>query len=293
MLLSIIIATKNSEKFIKECLNNLFNQEVPKNLKLEALIIDGNSSDNTVHIAKQYPVHKIISESDKGAGDAYNKGIKLASGDFIFFLNSDDLLGSKTFIDFYKKAKQNKNIDIWTGQVRNINYETNEVISEVNAPEDLYISMKTIFGSPQLNARFYKTKFIKKIKFNNWFCNDRLFLYELWKLGPREAMLETISCIYRYHDQAATHNLNNRSWVLKNHKHIDIILDKVFREQKGPKILKQAKYYQKKNYANFLYNALSLKQYDIAGKIFVKGLTKCPKYLTIFSRMVFDFIKKN
>ena len=87
--ITIITVCYNSEKTIKTTLGSVANQTFEK---IEHLIIDGKSTDKTISIVKEYShVKKIISEPDKGIYDAMNKGIKIASGDIIGFLNSDDL----------------------------------------------------------------------------------------------------------------------------------------------------------------------------------------------------------
>jgi len=86
--LSIITVCYNSEKTIKKTLNSVATQVYKK---VEHIVIDGKSIDKTISIVKQYPhIKKIISEPDKGIYDAMNKGIKIAKGDIIGFLNSDD-----------------------------------------------------------------------------------------------------------------------------------------------------------------------------------------------------------
>lgn len=86
--ITIITVCYNSEKTIKTNLGSVANQTFEK---IEHLIIDGKSTDKTISIVKEYPhVKKIISEPDKGIYDAMNKGIKIATGDIISFLNSDD-----------------------------------------------------------------------------------------------------------------------------------------------------------------------------------------------------------
>jgi glycosyltransferase involved in cell wall biosynthesis len=86
--ITIITVTYNSEKTIKKTLNSVKDQIYKK---IEHIIIDGNSIDKTVSIAKQYPhISKILSEPDDGIYDAMNKGINIATGDIICFLNSDD-----------------------------------------------------------------------------------------------------------------------------------------------------------------------------------------------------------
>lgn len=96
MKVSIITVCFNSENTIRKTLESIKNQD---SKKIEHLIIDGKSTDNTLSIVKEYTYEKkIISEIDKGIYDAMNKGIKLAQGDIIGFLNSDDFYTSNEVI---------------------------------------------------------------------------------------------------------------------------------------------------------------------------------------------------
>jgi glycosyltransferase involved in cell wall biosynthesis len=99
--ITIITITYNSEKTIKTTLNSVKGQTYKK---IEHIIIDGNSADKTVLIAKQYPhINKIISEPDDGIYDAMNKGLKIATGDIIGFLNADDFYASKNVLNLINK----------------------------------------------------------------------------------------------------------------------------------------------------------------------------------------------
>lgn len=97
MKISIITPTYNSEKYIEETIQSLIKQDYRN---IEYIVVDGGSQDRTIDIIKDYSsvVTKFISEPDKGIYDAFNKGIRLATGDVIYFLNSDDYLSSSTII---------------------------------------------------------------------------------------------------------------------------------------------------------------------------------------------------
>jgi len=92
--ISIVTPSFNSAKFIEDCIQSVLNQNYPN---FEHIIIDGGSTDGTIEILKKYPHLKWISEPDEGQSDALNKGFKLASGDIIGWLNSDDVYLSGTF----------------------------------------------------------------------------------------------------------------------------------------------------------------------------------------------------
>lgn len=91
MILSIIIPTYNSSKTIRKCLESIIYQSFKD---WEVLVIDGLSTDNTIYTAKTYEDNRIriFSEPDYGIYDAMNKGIKLAKGEWVYFLGSDDYL---------------------------------------------------------------------------------------------------------------------------------------------------------------------------------------------------------
>ena len=93
MKISVITATYNSERFIKRCIDSVQSQSI----ECQHIFVDGLSSDKTNEIIHKFKrsTDKCISEKDEGIYDAFNKGIKLADGDIIAILNSDDLFVSK------------------------------------------------------------------------------------------------------------------------------------------------------------------------------------------------------
>jgi glycosyltransferase involved in cell wall biosynthesis len=112
---SIITVTKNSEKYLEQNILSVQNQKF-KNF--EHIIIDGNSKDKTKSILRKYKTKlKIISENDNGLYDAMNKGIKLAQGDIIGILNSDDYYYSKALNIIKNYFLMNPKIDFVFGSV--------------------------------------------------------------------------------------------------------------------------------------------------------------------------------
>lgn len=96
--ISIITVVYNGAATLRETIESIFSQTYPY---IEFILIDGGSSDGTVDIIKKYD-SKIafwISEKDKGIYDAMNKGVKKATGDWIYFLGADDILYSPGTIE--------------------------------------------------------------------------------------------------------------------------------------------------------------------------------------------------
>ena len=97
---SIITVCKNSQSTIHRTVSSIVNQSFQD---YEHILIDGLSTDNTVEIVESIiPIEKrtILSECDNGIYDAMNKGLQLANGEFLFFLNSDDYLASNEVLSY-------------------------------------------------------------------------------------------------------------------------------------------------------------------------------------------------
>lgn len=116
-LTSIITVVYNSERFIKSTLDSIARQQ-EKNF--EYIIIDGGSTDKTLDIIKQYSiVDVLVSEKDNGLYDAMNKGLNLAHGQFVWFINSGDKLFDKTTTyDIGQVYLKNPDCDVIYGQTQ-------------------------------------------------------------------------------------------------------------------------------------------------------------------------------
>jgi glycosyltransferase len=106
--ISIITTTFNSSASIVVCLASVAYQTCP----VEHIIIDGVSTDNTIKIVREFsPNARVVSERDNGIYDAMNKGIRLATGDIIGILNSEDFLADENAVDRVVSAIVDQNVD--------------------------------------------------------------------------------------------------------------------------------------------------------------------------------------
>ncbi|EIF50094.1 glycosyl transferase family protein [Sulfurovum sp. AR] len=110
MKISIITVVWNNKDTIKDAIDSVLNQTY-KNI--EYIIVDGASTDGTVEVVKSYgnKITKFISEADDGLYDAMNKGIKLATGDVVGILNSDDFYIDEFVIEKIVKIFEEKEVD--------------------------------------------------------------------------------------------------------------------------------------------------------------------------------------
>jgi glycosyltransferase involved in cell wall biosynthesis len=118
-LVSIITVCYNSEKYIQDTIKSVLNQTYDN---IEYIIIDGKSTDNTLDIIKEYEPKfndrmKWISEPDEGIYDAMNKGIKLATGDIIATINSDDVYADNNVLENVIEVFNEEHCDACYGNV--------------------------------------------------------------------------------------------------------------------------------------------------------------------------------
>lgn len=118
MKFSIITATYNSEKTILDTVRSLAEQTIPRN-NIEWILVDGGSTDKTLELIQQQDFHpdEWVSEPDRGIYDALNKGVKMATGDFVGFLHSDDVLAGPGILYRIGCALRNSGADAVYGDL--------------------------------------------------------------------------------------------------------------------------------------------------------------------------------
>lgn len=156
-LISIITVCCNSEKSIQITIESVLDQTYQN---FEYIVIDGKSTDRTLEIIKKYEPRfkgkmKIFSEKDNGISDAFNKGIDISCGDWIYFLNSGDFLFSQNILGAI--ASRIYGYDIITGPVKNVGKNS-------YFPKNPKRSF--ILGLPAHQGTFIRSRFAKEIRFN-------------------------------------------------------------------------------------------------------------------------------
>src|SRR3954469_12296904 len=109
MRVSIVTVTYNSASTLKDTLESVRQQDYDE---IEHILVDGGSKDETVDIIRSYPhVASWVSEKDKGLYDAINKGIKMATGDVIGLLHSDDFFPNTKVVSGIARTFKEKEVD--------------------------------------------------------------------------------------------------------------------------------------------------------------------------------------
>lgn len=133
MKISIVTATYNSEKTLRDTLDSILGQTYQD---FESIIVDGASKDDTLDIVREYEPRfqgrmRWISEPDKGIYDAMNKGIHMATGDVVGVLNSDDFYYDNHVVEDIANAFVKKDVDCVYGNLVFIDVKNkNSVVRE-------------------------------------------------------------------------------------------------------------------------------------------------------------------
>lgn len=116
MKVSIITVVRNNQATIAQSIDSVLSQDYPD---IEYIAIDGNSTDCTTAIAQSYgkKITQLVSEPDLGMYDAMNKGLNLATGDIVGFLNSDDFYANSSVISHIVRQFYQQQVDLVFGDI--------------------------------------------------------------------------------------------------------------------------------------------------------------------------------
>ncbi|MDR7119278.1 glycosyltransferase family 2 protein [Rheinheimera soli] len=193
-LLTIITPVFNSAKLLQSTIDSIKNQTY-KNV--EYIIVDGGSTDGTLDIINDNSqmVSVLISEKDSGMYDALSKGLKVAKGDFICYLNAGDILYPDAASKVVKFLSENK-LDWVTGYISECN-ESNE-ITKIDLPfrYKTHLIQRGMYGKYlpyiQQESTFWSKKLIDTIDFDKLRSLRLAGDYYLWYCFSKESKLEIL-----------------------------------------------------------------------------------------------------
>ena len=208
---SIITPCLNRVEFIAEAVVSVLSQNYPS---FEHIIIDGGSVDGTLEILKKYPHLRVISETDQGMYDAINKGLELACGEIIGFLNTDDMYGKDVFNAVAEKFMKQEVFAV-AGKALVFSIAANGVsttVSEFSPKSASLLELSTI-GSPYMNAWFFQKAVFKSIgRFNISYqiVADRDFMLRFALSDMPYALLDNVVYQYRQHFGSMTFDITDK-----------------------------------------------------------------------------------
>lgn len=217
-LVSIIVPIYNAEKYISACIESALNQTYEN---IELVLINDGSPDNSLKIVTEYAQNNsniiLRSTENKGVCAARNLGISLASGEYIMFLDSDDLLIENAVEILYNDIKEN-NADIAVGAVAvdYIKKEPNLVVWDgLNGLEKCILDDENTYSSC---GKIYNKFFLEDVRFieGRKIHEDAFFVFECFSKRPKITINNSIVYLY-------TRNENSASNAAFSEKYYDIL----------------------------------------------------------------------
>ena len=177
--ISVIVPIYNVEKYLEKCLGSIINQTY-KNL--EIICVNDGSTDNSLEILKKYSNQDsriiIIDKKNGGLSSARNEGLKIATGEFIGFVDSDDYIESNTYEECILKFKEDITIDMVCFSFKFVYENSEHIINSkiVNSPFEGKLDNNILIGKDILISVWSKL-FRKAIvdKYNICFINGVLY----------------------------------------------------------------------------------------------------------------------
>jgi len=204
MKLSVIVPVYNNEKLIARCVNSILNQNFED---LEVIIVNDGSTDRTKSIceklAKNNPKVNLITISNNGVSNARNEGLKLAKGDYIGFVDSDDFIDKNMFNKLLKAAFETNAEIVECGYIE-INVANNSK-KDINVGDAIYSSSSQILKKYFMRKnstsfvwnKIYKSDLIKKVNFSDYkYSEDYLFNVEAILSCRKKVSID--DCLYNY-----------------------------------------------------------------------------------------------
>ena len=177
---SVIIPVFNGEKTIKRCINSVLNQTLRE---IEVIAVNDGSNDNTLGILKSYNDErlKIITVQNGGQGMARNKGLEIAKGEYVGFVDADDTINELMYETMYKKAALT-NADMVQCAINDIKYD---IIHKRPNISDEFVVIT--------DSREYVRKYFYELKHTNEVCNK---IFKMQFLKNNEVTFGDTKLIY-------------------------------------------------------------------------------------------------
>ncbi len=216
-LITIITPCRNGEPHVAEALESVSRQHYPR---LEHILYDACSTDNTLALVKQHPGVIAICEPDESAHHAMNKGLSIAHGDAIGFLNVDDLYPDNILIEIGRVFAERPEVDLVIGHA--VWFEDSEQAGRQIVRERIHDEGNALWlpgvalRSPAFNGCFFRRTVFDRIgnfatKYN--FTADTHFLLRCALARLQVAWINKPTIWYRRHAGSRTFNPERRSLI--------------------------------------------------------------------------------
>lgn len=239
---SVIIPVYNVENYIEECVESVINQTLKE---IEIIIVNDGTKDNSIKKIEKYlsnPRVILINKENGGVSSARNTGLKIARGEYISFIDSDDFIEPTMLEKLYNEGE---GMDIVFSNFARID-EFGNIEIEKNNFENLEIKEGSYFYNIELGYiwnKIYNHKFLKEynIKFKeNMLMEDLLFSLKVFSIAKKVKYLDKVYYYYRVgiNESAVNTLIKNKELMNKTYNQLIEEVEKFLIEFEGKKFIK-------------------------------------------------------
>lgn len=190
MTISIVIPVWNHEQYLADAIQSALDQTV----ECEVVVVNDGSTDKSLEVARRFPV-EVIDQINKGLSSARNAGIMNATGDYIFFLDSDDIMQENCIEKIIQKIEET-NADVVAPSLKEFGFSSNEVVL---MPNPTLADFRT--GNRIGYCSAVRTSALKEVGgFSprmTWGWEDYSLWVDLLKKGKTMATIPEVLVLYR------------------------------------------------------------------------------------------------
>jgi glycosyltransferase involved in cell wall biosynthesis len=290
--ISIITPCLNREKYIREAIESVKTQNYPE---LEHIIIDGGSTDQTLKILSGYAHLKVVSGPDQGMYNALNKGLELATGEIIGFLNTDDLYASNIFFDMADAFKDSQVAAIAGDGIVFSDGSHDMKTQKISfSPKDTDLLTLSTIGNPFFNAWFFRKSVFEKIGiFDTRYriVADREFMLRFALSRQEYSIANKLVYLYRQHAGSMTFELTDQKFERIADEHL-MLTEFYLHQENLPKparaLIQQLRTRDAIKMARISLKAKNLRK---SYAFFMAGIQSNPRWISEFLQMAAQYIK--
>jgi glycosyltransferase involved in cell wall biosynthesis len=205
--ITLVTPTLNAARYLSEALESVRSQRWPD---VEHIVMDGGSTDDTLDILERDTAARVETGADGGLYDAINRGVALASGEVVGFLNADDVLTPGALAAIGRAFVSHPNVEMVTGggEVFRETAAGTETLIHVNdIGAKLLREQDVIHGSPIVNSRFFRRELLERVgPFDTRWrrCADGDLLMRVLDAGPERRAVDQVVYRSRAHADSLT-----------------------------------------------------------------------------------------
>jgi glycosyltransferase involved in cell wall biosynthesis len=301
-IISIITPCLNRADFIGEAVESVLAQHYPK---FEHIIMDAGSTDGTLDVLRLYPHLHVVSEPDRGMYDAINKGLRLARGEIIGLLNTDDILAEGCFETIAAAFEAHPDALAVVGGISVFcDDETGRhTVSSAPTIETNEFWYRLILGHPVSNAWFYRREVFERFGVfndNYRYVEDRSFLIHI-ALDGGVRPIPIHQALYHYRQHSGSGTMTDADSRTKEYgfMRMKLLLEDIRAWEEflaRPVLPKEVRVLMRREHSERCYRlaatALYHRQWRLAGYAVLHGWGKDILWPLVFTDMAFRRIRK-